>query len=101
MSGEYHEDAELKEHKHPNYFAVYIALAAITALITIIEMMSHNGIINVPRASLITIYLIFSISKAVLVAMFYMHLKYDSLLYTVLFGVPAIFAVVFFTLILI
>lgn len=98
---EYHEDAVEKEHKHPNYFAVFLVLAAITALITAIEMMSQSGIINLPRASLVTIFLLFSITKALLVAMFYMHLKYDSFLYTVLFGLPVLFAVVFFTLLLI
>jgi hypothetical protein len=41
-----------------------------------------------------------SITKAVLVALFYMHLKFDSILYTVLFGMPVLFAVVFFTLLL-
>lgn len=101
MSSEYHEDAAEKEHKHPNYFGVFIALAVITAIITVIEMMSQSGMINLPRASLVTIYLIFSVTKAVLVAMYYMHLKQDSFLYTVLFGVPVLFAIVFFALLLI
>ena len=63
--------------------------------------MAEHGIINLPRATLNSAYLAMSITKAVLVALFYMHLKYDSILYAVLFGLPVMFAIVFFTLLLI
>ena len=90
-----------KPHKHPNYFAVFISLAVLTAILTAIEMSSQSGFIDWPRATLNSIYLLVAVAKAVLVAMFYMHLKYDSFLYTVLFGVPVVFAIVFFILILV
>lgn len=90
-----------KPHKHPNYFAVFISLAALTAILTAIELSSQSGAIEWPRATLNSIYLSIAVAKAVLVAMFYMHLKSDSFLYTVLFGVPVIFAIVFFILILV
>lgn len=90
-----------EEHKHPNYFGVFIALAVITAIITAVELMEQNGVIHIPRPALNTAFIIMSLTKAVLVALFYMHLKYDSLLYTVLFGLPVLFAIVFFTLLLI
>jgi len=95
------EKSSAKEHNHPNYLAVFIALAVLTALITGIELMAENGMINLPRATLNSIYIIMSLTKAVLVALFYMHLKVDSLLYSVLFGLPVLFAIVFFTLLLI
>jgi caa(3)-type oxidase subunit IV len=96
-----HDVKSAKPHKHPNYFGVFIALAALTATITAIELMAQNGIITWPRPVLNSAFLTMSIIKAVLVAMYYMHLKVDSLIYTVLFGLPVLFAVVFFTLLLI
>lgn len=92
---------EEKTHHSPNYLGVFIALAAITALITALELMAQNGIINWSRTTLHAVYLSFSITKAVLVALWYMHLKFDSLLYAVLFGTPVLFAIVFFTLLLV
>jgi len=101
MSDQQHEETAVHEHKHPNYLAVFIALAIITAIITAVELMAQNGLINWPRSMLNTAYLVMSITKAVLVALFYMHLKVDSFLYSVLFGLPVLFAIVFFTLLLI
>ena len=96
------ETTHLKqEHKHPNYFGVFIVLAVITALITAVELMAQNDTINLPRVTLNTIYLSFSVTKAVLVALWYMHLKFDHYIYSVLFGLPVIFAIIFFTLLLV
>lgn len=100
MSGDYY-DSETHEHVHPNYWGIFFALAVLTALITGIEMASQSGLINLPRTVLNVTYLSISLAKALLVVMFYMHLKYDSRLYAVLFGVPCIFGAVFFTLLLV
>lgn len=100
MSGDYY-DSETHEHVHPNYWGVFIALAVLTAMITAIELTSRAGYIDVPRMVLNMTYLSMSVAKALLVVLFYMHLKYDSRLYAVLFGVPCIFGVIFFTLVLI
>ena len=100
MSGEYY-DSETHEHVHPNYLGVFIALAVLTAMITGIELTARAGYIDVPRTVLNLTYLSMSLAKALLVVLFYMHLKYDSRLYAVLFGVPCIFGVVFLTLVLV
>ncbi len=92
---------ETKPHKHPPYVLVFVALAILTALITAVELLYVNGYIPLARPVVNTIYLSMSLTKAILVAMFYMHLKQDSLIYTVLFGMPVIFAIIFFTLLLI
>jgi cytochrome c oxidase subunit 4 len=89
------------KHKHPPYVLVFIALGVLTAVITGVELLYEAGYIPWPRPVVNTAYLAMSITKAILVAMFYMHLKQDSLIYTVLFGMPVIFAIVFFTLLLI
>lgn len=87
-------DHELeKTHQSPNYLAVFIALAVITAIITTVELAS--GWLGLPRVVLSTFYVTLAVVKATLVAMFYMHLKMDSRIYTVLFGVPVLFALVF------
>lgn len=80
-----------KTHKHPNYLAVFIALAVITAIITGVEFLSHS--LAIPREVLNSFFVLMAVTKAALVAMFYMHLKQDSRLYTVLFGTPVLFAV--------
>ena len=100
MSGDYY-DSETHEHVHPNYLGIFLALATLTGLITGIELMVEAGIITWPRSVLNVTYLSMSLMKALLVVMFYMHLKYDSRLYAVLFGLPCIFGAVFFTLLLI
>jgi len=92
---------DVTEHKHPNYFGVFIALAIITAIITAVELLARTGVITWPRPVINSFYISMAVVKALLVALYYMHLKFDSRLYAVLFGVPCIFAVVFFTLLLI
>jgi cytochrome c oxidase subunit IV len=87
--------------KHPPYVLVFVALAILTALITAVELLYVNGYIPLPRPVVNSIYLSMSLTKAILVAMFYMHLKQDSFVYTVLFGTPVIFAIIFFILLLI
>jgi len=101
MTVQHHDKTDKKAHKHPNYLGVFLALAMLTAIITATELMAEAGVITWPRPVLNSAYLAMSITKAVLVAMFYMHLKFDSFLYTVLFGLPVLFAVVFFALLLI
>ena len=80
-------------HNQPNYLAVFIALAVITAIITAVELSSTY--LGIPRAILDAFYVSMAVAKATLVAMYYMHLKQDSRLYTALFVTPAMFAVVF------
>ncbi len=101
MSTHHEEVAVAQPHKHPNYLGVFITLAVLTAVLTTIELMSQAGVINWPRPTLNTLYLSISVAQAVLVAMHYMHLKADSSLHTILFGVPVLFAVVFFVILLI
>jgi cytochrome c oxidase subunit 4 len=80
-------------HDQPNYLAVFVALAVITAIITAVELSS--GYLGLPRPILNAFYVAMAVAKATLVAMYYMHLKHDSRLYTALFVTPAMFAIVF------
>jgi cytochrome c oxidase subunit 4 len=80
-------------HRQPNYLAVFIALAVITAIITAVEL--SRDYIGIPHSILSAFYVSMAVAKATLVAMYYMHLKQDSRLYSALFVTPAMFAVVF------
>ncbi len=89
--------ADAKVHKHPNYFAVFLVLAVITAIMTAIEVL-HLPITPYLKNSL---FLTLSLIKAVLVAMFYMHLISDSFLYTILFLMPVALVMVLVIILLI
>ncbi len=80
----------VKPHHQPNYWVVFIALAVITAIITITELFIDS--IPIPKEVIRTGFVVMSLIKATLVAMYYMHLKFDSFVYSVLFIVPVIFA---------
>ena len=59
------------QHQHPNYMAVFYALIGFTALSVAVDALggkSQGGM---------TIIMLVAVCKAVLVAMYFMHLKYD------------------------
>lgn len=62
--------------RHPNYVAVFMVLA----LITLLEISIF--------ASTPLVLVLLSLSKVVLVAMYYMHLRYESLSFTAIFMFP-------------
>ncbi len=64
------------QHTKPNYIAVFIALVILTAAEVTVTYLP------VPR---LPILIPLSITKAVLVVLFYMHLKYDRRLFSGLF----------------
>lgn len=66
------------------YFAVFIALLALTALTTGVAFIDLGGVGNVAVA------LSIAVIKAVLVALYFMHLRYSSRL-TVIFAGAGIF----------
>ena len=87
-----HSHAE--EHKHPNYFVVFIALAVITAVMTAVEVADLQTRMGLSRSAINFFYLVLSLIKATLVAMYYMHLKLHSRLYTAIFCAPILLVMV-------
>jgi cytochrome c oxidase subunit 4 len=75
-----------EEHAKPNYVAVYLALAALTFM--------EIGVtfLPIPKGGQVVILLTFAFAKLALVVMYYMHLKFDTRLYTFVFAVPTFFA---------
>jgi cytochrome c oxidase subunit IV len=59
-------------HKQPNYMAVWVALFVLTIAELGVAFLSH-----LPKALLIGILLFLAIWKALLVALYYMHLKFE------------------------
>lgn len=87
---EYQQTTE--EHEpHPNYVLIGIVLGIITVLEVGITMVA------VPR-SLMNLTLIgFAIVKALFVVGYYMHLKFDSVIYTILFTTGILFTLLLST----
>jgi cytochrome c oxidase subunit IV len=80
---------ETHTHAHPTA-KKYVGIAIILTIITVIEV----AIFYVPamKAFLPPILLVLSALKFAIVAMFYMHLKFDHKLYSWVFVVPMCFA---------
>jgi len=78
----------MQEHtgKQPNYFAVFAVLAAFTLIETLVSYVSQAQI-KVPV--LITLAVI----KAVLVLMYFMHLRSDARVFSYLFVAGCILAI--------
>lgn len=70
---------------HPTT-GTYLAIAAILTIITVVEV----GVFYVPAFEplLVPTLLILSAGKFALVVMFYMHLKTDHRLFTLIFSLP-------------
>ncbi len=77
---------------HPPYGWIYLILVLATGFELLLASM------GVPRGVRNSAFLVLSLSKAGLVAAFYMHLKRDSRYYTYIFLVPVALLVVFILL---
>ncbi|MBI1847529.1 MAG: cytochrome C oxidase subunit IV family protein [Candidatus Rokubacteria bacterium] len=65
------------EHKHPNYMAIFWYLAVLTVLEIGVVFLPHY----VPGIGKMTVGVLlcgFAIAKAALVAMYFMHLKFEA-----------------------
>ena len=73
------------EHAHPGA-REYLAIAVVLTVITAVEV----AVFYIPamRPAIVPVLLTLSALKFVLVAMFYMHLKFDHRLFSWLFVVP-------------
>lgn len=69
----------------------YLAVAAILAVLTAMEVMVFY--VEALRPLLLPILMVLMVAKFALVAMFFMHLKYDSPILTAVFGWGIVVAV--------
>ena len=73
-----HGDAD--EHDHPSDWT-YVKIAAILTVLTAIEVSSYfleNGAVQVSRDFLVSVILVLMVVKFAIVAMYFMHLKFDD-----------------------
>ncbi|HEX4208820.1 MAG TPA: cytochrome C oxidase subunit IV family protein [Candidatus Binataceae bacterium] len=85
---------EAGDHEHPGA-SVYILVAVVLIILTAMEI----GVFYAPflQVVLVPLLVILAVLKFILVAMFYMHLKYDNWTFTVLFGFPLALAALIIT----
>ncbi|MBI5711157.1 MAG: cytochrome C oxidase subunit IV family protein [Candidatus Eisenbacteria bacterium] len=83
------QDAQAPEHAHPGA-REYLAIATILTVITAVEVAAFY--IPAMKSVLVPVLLTLSALKFSLVAMFYMHLKFDHRLFSWLFVTPMIVA---------
>ena len=78
----------MAEHKHPNYMAIFYYLAILTAV--------ELGVIflPIPKIVIAALLCVFAVWKAALVAMYFMHLKYEGKLIYLIFLVPLALCVI-------
>ncbi len=69
----------VEQHKGPNYIAVFVALIVLTAI--------EVGVTYVASIPRLIVLVPLAIVKAALVVLFYMHLRFDSRVFTAIFVV--------------
>jgi len=72
-------------HKHPNYLLVFLSLAVLTAI--------EVGITYVPQIPQAPVLIALSILKALLVIMYFMHLRFDSKWFAFIFFIPFVLVI--------
>jgi len=77
--------ANVRERAHPTA-GKYLQIATILTVITAVEVAVYY--VHALRPALLGILLVLSAAKFALVAMFYMHLRFDSRLFSGLFLFP-------------
>lgn len=92
-----HDEASHAEHAHPGG-AEYVRIALILGAITAVEVALYY--INLPTGILATALVSLSIVKFVLVAMYFMHLKFDNRIFTVFFAGGIAFTIAAFIAVL-
>lgn len=77
--------ADAAEHKHPNYILIWVYLAALTGVELVVALMHF-----LPRKALIGALVALALWKALLVALFFMHLKFEpkKLIWMILIPIP-------------
>lgn len=64
---------ETTAHKHPNYVLIWVYLAVLTAAEVGVAFVSHFS-----KTTLLIILLFLAVWKALLVALYFMHLKFEK-----------------------
>ena len=74
------EQQPVVKHRHPPYLLVFLALAVLTAV--------EVGVTYFPAIPQVPVLLGLSLVKALLVILYFMHLKFESRWFAFIFFVP-------------
>lgn len=85
--------AEHKKHTSP------VLVFVILTLFTVFEV--AVTLIHIPKQVIVPILIAIALVKASLVAMYYMHLRYEKLIYSIIFVTPTLFAALLITVLMI
>ena len=77
-------DGQAPQH-HPNYLLVFLSLAVLTAI--------EVGITYVPQIPQAPVLLALSFFKAMLVILYFMHLRFDSQWFAFIFFIPFVLVI--------
>jgi caa(3)-type oxidase subunit IV len=77
------------EHVRPNYILIWVYLFALTVIEVGAAFLSH-----IPKHWLILILVFFAVWKALLVALYFMHLKFERWRLRAIFMVPIPLAII-------
>ena len=89
------KEEKVKGSSHPPYFPVFVILA----VLTVVEIYASG--LDVPQADIIALLMLFATAKAMLVALYYMHLKYESYALRMIAFIPLVIAVMFALMLLV
>jgi cytochrome c oxidase subunit 4 len=86
---------ETTAHKHPNYVLIWVYLAVLTAVEVGVAFISHFS-----KTTLLIILLVLAIWKALLVALYFMHLKFEkwNLRFIAIIPIPLALILIIFVL---
>lgn len=93
----YDDDLSTDEQHHPDT-RVYVVVAAILAVVTLVEVWTYY--IDEVRPYLLPILLVLGAVKFVLVALYFMHLKFDSPIFRRIFVTGVALSIVIFSIVL-
>ena len=85
----------MESHRHPSEkplppISVYIYVGVVLTVVTAVEVAAFY--LNVPGYLLVSIFIVLSVFKFVLVVMFFMHLKYDHKIFSSFFTTGVLLA---------
>ncbi len=80
--------------KHPNYLGVFVALGVLTAIEVAAAQIISDERTRIP------ILLVLAACKGLLVALYYMHLRFDSRIFSFFFGAAILVLAIPFALVL-
>jgi cytochrome c oxidase subunit 4 len=82
-------------HKHPNYGAIWCALAGLTMVELLVAQLPRwlPNVEGITRTMIILLVGL-ALAKALLVALFFMHLRFERKTFVIIVSAPVILAVV-------